>query len=208
MLCFERCRRLHAAGEIGRGRKKNEDKPVQIVLASSSVRAWGSCVLAIRLAKIVCVAAIAFYVALVAFGNISDYWTNFAFVTEVLDMDAVPAASHIRWRAVTSPVLHHAGYILIIATEIATAALCALGAIAMARQVLAKAQPFHTAKSKAVAGLTLGFLLYEGGFVAVGGEWFGMWQARDLDAVQSAFRVLMTMLGVLIFVSLKDEDLA
>jgi predicted small integral membrane protein len=163
--------------------------------------------LAIRLAKIGCVAAVAFYVALVAFGNLSDYWTNFAFVTEVLDMDAVSAAAHIRWRAVTSPVLHHAGYILIIATEIATAALCALGAIAMARQVLAKAQPFHTAKSKAVAGLTLGFLLYEGGFVAVGGEWFGMWQARDLDAVQSAFRVLMTMLGVLIFVSLKDEDL-
>jgi len=166
-------------------------------------------VLAVRLAKIGCVAAIAFYVALVAFGNISDYWTNFAFVTQVLDMDAVPAASHIRWRAVTSPVLHHAGYILIIATEIATAALCALGAIAMARQVLAKAQPFHAAKSKAVAGLiTLGFLLYEGGFVAVGGEWFGMWQARDLDAVQSAFRIVMTMLGVLIFVSLKDEDLA
>jgi predicted small integral membrane protein len=164
-------------------------------------------VLAIRLAKISCVAVIGFYVALVAFGNLSDYWTNFAFVTEVLDMDAVSAAAHIRWRAVTSPVLHHAGYILIIATEIATAALCALGAIAMARQVLAKAQPFHTAKSKAVAGLTLGFLLYEGGFVAVGGEWFGMWQARDLDAVQSAFRVLMTMLGVLIFVSLKDEDL-
>ena len=124
--------------------------------------------LAIRLAKIGCVAAIAFYVALVAFGNLSDYWTNFAFVTEVLDMDAVPAASRIRWRAVTSPVLHHAGYILIIATEIVTAALCALGALAMARQVLAKAQPFHAAKSKAVAGLTLGFLLYEGGFVGRG----------------------------------------
>jgi predicted small integral membrane protein len=164
-------------------------------------------VLAIRLAKISCVAAIAFYVVLVAFGNVSDYWTNFAFVKEVLDMDDVPTTSHIRWRAVTSPDLHHAGYILIIGTEIATAALCALGAIAMARQVLAKTQPFQAAKSKAVAGLTLGFLLYEGGFVAIGGEWFGMWQARDLDAVQSAFRVLMTMLGVLIFVSLKDEDL-
>lgn len=164
--------------------------------------------LAIRLAKISCAAAIAFYVALVALGNVSDYWTNFAFVTEVLDMDAVPAASRIHWRAVTSPVLHHAGYILIIATEIATAALCALGAIAMARRLRAKAQPFQAAKNMAVAGLTLGFLLFEGGFVAVGGEWFGMWQARDLDAMPSAFRVLMTMLGVLIFVSLKDEDLA
>ena len=176
------------------------------MLASSDVRAWGSCVLAIRVAKISCVTAIAFYVALVAFGNISDYGTNFAFVTEVLDMDAVPAASRIRWRAVTSPVLHHAGYILIIAAEIVTAALCALGAVAMVWRLRAKAELFQHAKSMAVAGLTLGFLLYEGGFVAVGGEWFGMWQARDLDAVQSAFRVLMTMLGALIFVSLKDED--
>jgi predicted small integral membrane protein len=165
-------------------------------------------VLAIRLAKIACVAAIAFYVALVAFGNLTDYWTNFTFVTVVLDMDDVPAGSRIHWRAVTSPVLHHAGYILIIATEIITTALCALGAIAMARRLQAKAQPFQAAKSIAVAGLTLGFLLYEGGFVAVGGEWFGMWQARDLDAVQSAFRVLMTMLGVLIFVSLKDGEVA
>jgi predicted small integral membrane protein len=164
-------------------------------------------VLAIRLAKIGCVAAIAFYAALVALDNISDYWTNFEFVTEVLDMDAVPAASRIHWRAVTSPVLHHTGYILIIATEIITAALCALGALAMVRQLRAKAQPFQDTKSMAVAGLTLGFLLFEGGFVAVGGEWFGMWQARDLDAVPSAFRILMTMLGVLIFVSLKDEDL-
>ena len=57
-----------------------------------------------------------------------------------------------------------------------------------------------------MVGLTLGFLLFEGGFVAVGGEWFGMWQS-NAGAVQSAFRVVMTMLCVLIFVSLKDEDL-
>ena len=164
--------------------------------------------LAIRLAKILCVAAIGFDVALVAFGNLTDYWTNFAFVTEVLDMDEVPAASHIHWRALTSPILHHASYILIIATETAVAALCLSGAVSMARQLRAKPPLFQAAKTKAVAGLTLGFLLYEGGFVAVGGEWFGMWQARDLDAVPSAFRMLMTMLGVLIFISLKDEDLA
>jgi predicted small integral membrane protein len=37
--------------------------------------------LAIRLAKIFCTAPIGFDVALVAFGNLSDYWTNFGFVT-------------------------------------------------------------------------------------------------------------------------------
>jgi len=163
-------------------------------------------VLAIRLAKIFCVAVIGFYVALVAFGNLTDYWTNFGFVTEVLDMDDVPAASRIHWRAVTSPILHHASYILIIATEIAISALCLSGAFSMVRRVRAKTPQFQAAKGKAIAGLTLGFLLYEGGFVAVGGEWFGMWQARDFDAVQSAFRTLMAMLGVLIFVSLTDEE--
>jgi len=46
--------------------------------------------LTLRLAKIACVAALALYAAFVAFGNVADYWTNFAFVTHVLDMDQLP----------------------------------------------------------------------------------------------------------------------
>ncbi len=162
--------------------------------------------LAIRLAKIGCVAAVAFYVGLVAFNNITDYWTNFAFVAHVLDMDQIFPQSDIRWRAINSPALHHAGYVLIIAVEVAVAALCGFGAAAMARSARAKAPRFQQAKSFAIIGLTLGFLLYEGGFIAVGGEWFGMWQSQSWDGVPSAFRFVVTLLGVLIFVSLKDED--
>ena len=114
----------------------------------------------------------------------------------------------IRWRAATSPVLHQLAYIAIIATEIAIAALAALGAFAMCAQLMGQGADFQRAKMPAMAGLTLGFLLFEGGFVAIGGEWFGMWRAPgNLDAVPSAFRSPYTMLGVLIFVSLKDEDL-
>ena len=46
--------------------------------------------LAIRLAKIVAVGAIALYVALVVFNNVTDYWTNFAYVADVLDVEACP----------------------------------------------------------------------------------------------------------------------
>ena len=53
--------------------------------------------LTLRLAKIACVAALALYAAVVAFGNVADYWTNFAFVTHVLDMDQLPKESSIRW---------------------------------------------------------------------------------------------------------------
>jgi Predicted small integral membrane protein len=45
--------------------------------------------IAIRLSKAAMVAAIAFLASLVAFGNITDYWTNFAFVQHVLSMDTV-----------------------------------------------------------------------------------------------------------------------
>jgi predicted small integral membrane protein len=151
--------------------------------------------LTLRLAKIACVAALGFYAALVAFGNVSDYWTNFAFVSHVLDMDQLPVGSSIRWRAITSVTLHHATYLLIIGSEIMIAVLAVRGALAMARHLKANAQSFRDAKSMAVAALTLGFLLFEGGFVAVAGEWFGMWQAQAWNGVESAFRAAVTMLG-------------
>ena len=164
--------------------------------------------LAVRLAKIVSVGTIALYMALVVFNNVTDYWTNFAFVVDVLDIEQISPRSTIRWRAITSPALHHAAYSLIILTEFFIAMLTAAGALAMTRALRLSAEEFQRAKAKAVSGLALGFLLYEGGFVAVAGEWFGMWQSASYDAVPSAFRILVTMLGVLIFVALKDEELA
>src|SRR3954452_10922819 len=67
-------------------------------------------------------------VSLVAFGNLTDYDTNFAFVQHVLTMDTTFPSSTIRYRAITNPALHHAAYALIIATEILTAALCGTSA--------------------------------------------------------------------------------
>jgi predicted small integral membrane protein len=165
-------------------------------------------VLVLRLAKIACVAAVGFFVALVAFNNITDYWTNFGFVGHVLAMDEVTGQTNIRWRALPWPILHHAAYITIILTELVIASLCAAGAIAMARKVNGKAPAFRAAKAKAILGLAIGIVLYEAGFVAVGGEWLAMWQAQNFDAVQSSFRIVVTMLGVLILLALPDEDLA
>jgi predicted small integral membrane protein len=163
--------------------------------------------LAMRLAKTACVASVALYMALVAFGNMTDYWMNYPFVVHVMSMDQLPADSAIRWRAIASPVLHHASYVLIIISEAAAAAFSGAGATAMSLKLTGSEQAFHGAKGLAVVGLALGFLLFEGGFIAVGGEWFGMWQAKAWNGEEGAFRVAVTLLGVLIFVSLKDEEL-
>lgn len=160
----------------------------------------------IRITQIACIGAVTLFMGLVAFGNVTDYWTNFAYVARVLDMDEVPGAASIHWRAFTSPSLHHAAYVAIIVTEIAITTLMGLGMLAMIRARKAGARAFRRAKSSAILGLALGFLLFEGGFIGVGGEWFGMWLSPGADALPSAFRIAITMLGMLIFVSLKDED--
>jgi predicted small integral membrane protein len=70
--------------------------------------------IAIRAAKVALVAAIALFASLVAFGNMTDYDTNFVFVQHVLSMDTIYPSSTIKYRAIASPGLHHAAYAVII----------------------------------------------------------------------------------------------
>jgi len=109
--------------------------------------------IAIRAAKIVLVAAIALFASLVAFGNLTDYNTNFVFVQHVLSMDTVFPFSTITYRAITSPALHHTAYALIIAAEITIAVLCWIGAYILVRNLRAKATTFNGAKTFAILGL-------------------------------------------------------
>jgi predicted small integral membrane protein len=163
--------------------------------------------IAMRAAKIAMVAAMALFASLFAFGNMTDYGSNFAFVQHVLSMDSIFPNSAITYRAITDPLLHHAGYAVIIAAEAAMAALCWIGAFRLLRRIRSDARTFNRAKTFAVAGLTLGFLLWQVGFMSIGGEWFGMWMSRQWNGVPSAFRFLITIIAVLIFLVMPDEDL-
>ena len=58
----------------------------------------------IRLSKTAMVAAIAFFASLTAFGNITDYGTNWAFVQHVLSMDTIDPTATIRYRAIDNHV--------------------------------------------------------------------------------------------------------
>jgi predicted small integral membrane protein len=158
----------------------------------------------IRAAKIAMVAAIALFASLVTFGNLTDYHTNYLFVQHVLSMDTILPFSDIRYRAITDPTLHRAAYALIIATEGLIAVLCWIGAFQLARHVRADAAAFNRSKAIAVIGLTLGFLLWQVGFMTIGGEWFGMWQSQQWNGVPSAYRFVMVIVAVLIFLALPD----
>jgi predicted small integral membrane protein len=74
--------------------------------------------------------------------------------------------------------------------------------------VSAPAAAFNAAKGTAVAGLTLGFLTWQVGFIAIGGEWFGMWMSETWNGIASAFRFAITIAVVLIYLVLPDGEQA
>jgi predicted small integral membrane protein len=160
-----------------------------------------------RLVKIVMVVGLALFALLVCLNNLIDYGSNFAFVQHVLSMDTTFPGNGLRGRAISDPTLHHVGYWLIILGEGLTGLLFAAATVMLVRALRAPAAAFHRAKRLAMLGAALGFTVWFTGFMVIGGEWFAMWQSPTWNGQEAAFRFYVTILLVLIFVSLRDDEL-
>lgn len=157
-----------------------------------------------RWSKIALVAAIALFSTLVTFNNLTDYTSNFRFVSHVLSMDDTFPDNRGMWRAIHSPVVHHTGYIAIIATECMIALLCWTGAVKLYRARTAPEQ-FNSEKKFAICGLTVGILLWFTGFITIGGEWFLMWQSSTWNGQEAAFRLVVIMGITLVYITTPEK---
>ena len=158
-----------------------------------------------RLAKIVMVASLAAFVLLVAYGNLTDYGSNFEFVRHVLSMDSIFPGSTLKYRAVTTPILWHLAYCTIIAGQLLTGFAFAAGAVEMAYNLRGDASRFQRSKRFVYIGGALGFLIWFFGFMVVGGEWFAMWQSKEWNGQEAALRIYMAIVGVLVFVAQPND---
>jgi len=123
-------------------------------------------------------------------------------------MDTVFPGNTLLYRRRTSPALWSAAYALIILGEGMTSLAFGIAAVALLRGLQSGADRFNRSKRFVFIGATLGFLVWFFGFMAVGGEWFQMWQSPAWNGQRAAFRFYLTILAVLIFVSQPDGDLA
>jgi len=158
----------------------------------------------------------ALFILLVAFGNITDFETNQAFVHHVLSMDTAnfgaPVGqgldSAVMWHAVGSSPLQNAAYVGIIAWELlAGVALAAATIWWFAGSVRRRTR----ARALATIGLTMIVVLFVGGFLAIGGEWFQMWRSSDWNGSEAAFRSAVIALFALLVIHLPaatDADTA
>jgi len=153
-----------------------------------------------RLAKIVAVAVMAAYFTIVAYDNVTDPEANLPFVRHVMSMDTIHQSSTIMWRAVTDPAIHVLAFWLIVVWQGLVAFFCWLGVFRLFVSWFGRARAFNRAKSIAVFGLLMGFVLYGFGFLVVAGEWFAMWQSPTWNAQTNAGMFALIILGVMIFV--------
>jgi predicted small integral membrane protein len=141
----------------------------------------------VQLCQILFVALIGLFALLVAYNNLRDPQSNLRLVEHVLGMDSVFPDSLLKTRAITSPLAHRIAFGLIVAGEGTTALLCLAGAAILLRVHGAGADEFHAAKGVAFAGLGVGFALWFGGFMGIGGQWFASWQSKQWSGRESAF---------------------
>jgi predicted small integral membrane protein len=109
------------------------------------------------------------------------------------------------WRAIRAPWMVHAFYVGIILWEAAAGVLIAAGAWRMWGARTAPAPVFAHAKQLAIAGLALNMLQWLVAFIAVGGEWFLMWQSETWNGSEVAGRMFLVAGVTLLFVHARDD---
>jgi predicted small integral membrane protein len=158
----------------------------------------------LRTIKMLLVFGVALFYTFVVFNNTTDYDSNFQFVRHVLMMDSTFPGNRGMWRALNAPALHTAFYISIIGWEILTMLLSWWGGVRLAQALRAPAAAFHQAKRVAIAALTLSLLMWLIAFLAVGGEWFLMWQSKNWNGQDAAFR-MFTVIGIVLVILIQRD---
>ncbi|MGB3330123.1 MAG: DUF2165 domain-containing protein [Thermomicrobiales bacterium] len=150
---------------------------------------------ALPVAAFVLVGLNGLYLAIVAFGNITDFGTNWDFVRHVLAMDTTNFGApegtsldpDVMWRAIDNETIQRMAYVALIAWETLTACVL-LAAVGVAIRSGGRVPTFNAARSLATIGLTMMLLLFFGGFIVIGGEWFQMWKSTAWNGLDPAFR--------------------
>jgi predicted small integral membrane protein len=159
-----------------------------------------------RTAKMLLLSGLALFYTLVVFNNLTDPNSNYQFVRHVLTMDTTIPGNNGMWRALSSPVWHWAFFGGIIAWEIFTTILLWWGAARLLRALRLTAAEFNTAKRVPVIGLIISLLMWLVAFLAVGGEWFLMWQSPSWNGQEAAFRNFVVVGLVLLLLLQPDKE--
>ena len=164
---------------------------------------WGFGSLAMAAAVVVAINGL--YMLLVAIGNIFDYQTNFDFVNHVLRMDTtnfgqgegVGLDPDVMGRAITNETVITIAYVGVIIWESIAALVLIFATFLWIKS--SKTKLYFSARKFSTIGLLMIVVLFMGGFITIGGEWFQMWRSVDWNGLEPAFRnSVLAILGLVL----------
>lgn len=129
-----------------------------------------------------------FYYLLVAITNCADTETNRRGVAAVLSMEQTIHHAGTDWRAIGNETVALIAYVLIVGWEFLIAFVLLAAAVVWARALRGRPGATATAAKLSSLGWTLAVLLFAGGFLTIGGEWFRMWANEDVNASSAALQ--------------------
>jgi predicted small integral membrane protein len=159
----------------------------------------------LRLCKIVLITLSAAYLLVVVVNNLTDPNSNYQFVRHVLSMDTTFPGNRLMYRSIGAPIVHKLFYATIIGWEALCCALIGAGAVRLWKARRAPAPDWKAAKVLASVGLTASLIQWYFAFMAVGGEWFLMWQSKTWNGQDAAFRLFAFMALSLLFLNQPDD---
>lgn len=145
------------------------------------------------------------YYLIVAVTNCLDTDTNRRGVAAVLSMDQTIHHPAVDWHAITNGTAVWIIYALIVIWEFLTAVVLLSAAVAWLR-VLAGRPVRDYAVRLASFGWTMAVLLFLGGFLTIGGEWFRMWANQEVNATPAALQNFLVAGVGLILVHLPERS--
>lgn len=160
----------------------------------------------IRFSKATLMLSISFFGLLVMYSNFTDYASNYESISNILSMESTGDDGRYSYRAVTSHMLHHRIYWLIITLEVIYTIFFMIGTCYLYKNMNGSAEEFHEAKKPAIIGLLIALLLYYVGFQVIGVEWFNMDQSHAWSYKDWTRHIVDFILPLLIYIAIRVED--
>jgi predicted small integral membrane protein len=109
----------------------------------------------------------------------------------------------VMWRAINSATLQNALYVGIIVWELTAGIILAAGLVMW---IIDRTTYGQYGRRLSTIGLLMIVLLFFGGFIDVGGEWFQMWRSTTWTGLDTAFRNAVFAIATLILIQLPSSS--
>ena len=157
-----------------------------------------------RTGKVLLVFGMGVFLGLAALNNIMMPRGGYNVIGAAMGMETTFQDPLVMWRAVNSPALIWAAWVVIVGGEAVAAFFCVKGAWTL---WLARASDteFNNNKSTALVGLTIAAVLYFVVFHAIAQEWFMMWQSEEVNVLPGAFRNFASAVLLILLLNSREQ---